>query len=81
MPRQITRIERSRRYQLVLAPGAQPLTPEQVNAFAALVHDRMTECIYDTRLTSFSLNTEPEPVRRIPVVKVRRRREECLRED
>ena len=43
--RKISRIERSRRYRLELAPQAS-LSKDQERDFLALVHDRMTECAY-----------------------------------
>ncbi|GJP50750.1 hypothetical protein CLOM_g9919, partial [Closterium sp. NIES-68] len=69
---QVTRIERSRRYALEMAPGVEAeaaFTDEQRAAFAALVHDRMTECVYATRLETFTTDTAPAPVVRIPVMK------------
>ncbi|CAI7910074.1 unnamed protein product [Closterium sp. NIES-53] len=69
---QVTRIERSRRYALQLAPGveaAAAFTEEQRAAFAALVHDRMTECVYESRLETFVTDAAPAPVVRIPVMK------------
>eukprot|EP00271_Cylindrocystis_brebissonii_P003745 TRINITY_DN15006_c0_g1_i1.p1 TRINITY_DN15006_c0_g1~~TRINITY_DN15006_c0_g1_i1.p1 ORF type:complete len:1505 (-),score=313.27 TRINITY_DN15006_c0_g1_i1:907-5385(-) len=83
---QVARIERSRRYRLLVARPANhkpaavgvgsrgepepssPLSDEQLVAFAALVHDRMTEAIYPERLTSFATNVLPAPVLEIPVV-------------
>ncbi len=64
----IVRIERSRRYLLTLAKGKK-LTPEQRNAFLALVHDRMTECPYPGPLTTFETGIRPEPVRTVPLLK------------
>jgi phosphoribosylformylglycinamidine synthase len=62
------RIERSRRYRLTPQKGALPLTEEQLASFAALVHDRMTETVYPTRLTSFETNVVPEPVIEVDVM-------------
>ena len=42
----VTRLERSRRYSLVPAAG-KPIDDSAKIAFAPLVHDRMTECVYD----------------------------------
>jgi phosphoribosylformylglycinamidine synthase len=63
--RKIRRIERSRRFLLrsATSPGE-----EQITAFLAEVHDRMTECLYPARLTTFETGVEPEPVREIPVL-------------
>ena len=56
---QISRVERSRRY---LVPAEQDF-----NDFAAHNHDRMTECIYDSPLTSFETGIVPEAVYTIPM--------------
>ncbi len=66
--RKITRIERSRRYLLILAPGAA-LTAEQEAAFLGLVHDRMTECRYPRPLRTFKPGIRPERVKTIPLLK------------
>ena len=50
----ITRVERSRRY---LVPD--DLDPEN---FAAVHHDRMTECVYPGPLSDFATGIQPEPV-------------------
>ncbi|MDR2548609.1 MAG: phosphoribosylformylglycinamidine synthase [Desulfobulbus sp.] len=50
----VTRVERSRRY---LVPEG-----EEMAAFAAKHHDRMTECVYPAPLTTFETGIEPEPV-------------------
>ncbi|MEN8264928.1 MAG: phosphoribosylformylglycinamidine synthase, partial [Nitrospirota bacterium] len=55
----ITRIERSRRYML---ETSSPLTKEQVDGFLGKVHDRMTECRYPEPLSTFKTGTRPEPV-------------------
>lgn len=65
---EISRLERSRRYLLYLAPGSASLAESQINEFAALVHDRMTECVYNQKLTSFERAVAPEEVRYIPVM-------------
>jgi len=64
---QVKRLERSRRFLLKLKPGAS-LTSEQILAFANLVHDRMTECVYVAPLTSFANTMTPEEVKLIPVM-------------
>ncbi len=61
----VRRIERSRRYLLL---ASRPLDRSEVEAFTALVHDRMTECPYPEPLASFETGIEPRPVRRIPVL-------------
>lgn len=62
---EVTRLERSRRY-LLFSKGA--LQDHQINDFAAMVHDRMTECVYTERLTSFETSVVPEEVRYVPVM-------------
>lgn len=62
---EVTRMERSRRY-LLYSKG--PLQDSQINEFAAMVHDRMTECVYAQRLTSFEMSVVPEEVRYVPVM-------------
>ncbi|GER34934.1 phosphoribosylformylglycinamidine synthase family protein [Striga asiatica] len=65
---EINRLERSRRYLLCMDAGSPMLSDSQIKEFAALVHDRMTECIYNEKLTSFENNMVPEEVRYIPVM-------------
>ncbi|CAL4942304.1 unnamed protein product [Urochloa decumbens] len=65
---EVTRLERSRRYLLFLKPGSAPLDEDQLNSFTALIHDRMTECVYPSKLTSFQADVVPEPVSAIPVI-------------
>ncbi len=55
---QICRIERSRRF--LVKDG-------ELAKFAALNHDRMTECVYDSPLTSFETGVTPEAVYTIPM--------------
>ncbi len=79
----ITRIERSKRYKLIInrVPGARdsrgqekkshspgPLTTGTLESFLELVHDRMTECLYPDRLTTFETGIKPEPVYIVPVI-------------
>jgi len=65
---EVARIERSRRYLLSLAPEVAPLDQTQLDSFAGLVHDRMTECVYPDKLMSFKTHVVPEPVIQIPVL-------------
>jgi len=58
----VRRIEMSRRY---LVAG---LAEEAVAAFAAMVHDRMTEQLYTETLRSFRVDKKPEPVFTVPVL-------------
>ncbi|PAN26759.1 hypothetical protein PAHAL_5G036500 [Panicum hallii] len=74
---EVTRLERSRRYLLRLEPGSDPLDESQLKEFSALVHDRMTECVYPNKLTSFQSDVVPEPVCVVPVIE---RGEEALEE-
>jgi phosphoribosylformylglycinamidine synthase len=50
----VQRVERSRRY---LVPAGEDLA-----AFAAARHDRMTECVYPAPLRTFETGVVPEPV-------------------
>jgi phosphoribosylformylglycinamidine synthase len=61
----IRRIERSRRF---LLQRGSPLTPDEVETFSGLVHDRMTETVYPARLESFETGMVPEKVFSIPVL-------------
>lgn len=65
--KKITRIERSRRYLLLLAKKSA-MSYEQRTAFLSLVHDRMTECPYTEPLKTFETGIKPEPVRIIPLM-------------
>ncbi|HFQ80233.1 MAG TPA: phosphoribosylformylglycinamidine synthase [Desulfobacterales bacterium] len=56
---QISRVERSRRYQI--PPGVEAAD------FISRHHDRMTECRYDSPLTTFETGIKPEPVYDIPL--------------
>ncbi|XP_030543819.1 probable phosphoribosylformylglycinamidine synthase, chloroplastic/mitochondrial [Rhodamnia argentea] len=62
---EVTRLERSRRYLLY---SKVPLQDHHIYEFAQMVHDRMTECVYAQRLTSFETSVVPEEVRYIPVM-------------
>ena len=61
----ITRVERSRRF---LITSSSPLDEQDIHVFASFVHDRMTECIYPTKLMTFESIASPEPVIRIPLL-------------
>ncbi|KAK4436614.1 putative phosphoribosylformylglycinamidine synthase, chloroplastic/mitochondrial [Sesamum alatum] len=78
---EINRLERSRRYLLYVDPGSASLSDSQITEFAALVHDRMTECIYSQKLTSFETNVVPEEVRYIPVMEKGRKALEEINEE
>jgi phosphoribosylformylglycinamidine synthase len=62
----ISRIERSRRY-LLLLDGPSTMSHELRASFLSLVHDRMTECPYPEPLTTFETGIKPEPVRIVPL--------------
>ncbi|XP_013591492.1 PREDICTED: probable phosphoribosylformylglycinamidine synthase, chloroplastic/mitochondrial [Brassica oleracea var. oleracea] len=62
---EVTRLERSRRYLLF---SHEPLSENQTNEFSAMVHDRMTECVYPQKLVSFETNVVPEEVKYVPVM-------------
>lgn len=61
----ITRVERSRRF---LITSSSPLSEQDIQVFASFVHDRMTECIYPTKLMTFESTSTPEPVIRVPLL-------------
>jgi len=64
--RQVNRLERSRRYKV---SGLKPQDTEDLQtAFAELVHDRMTEQVYQAPLHSFDSGMTPEPTVEIPVL-------------
>lgn len=56
----VSRVERSRRY---LVPEDQ-----DVDAFVANKHDRMTECVYAAPLTTFETGIVPEPVYEVDLI-------------
>ncbi len=62
---QVKKIEMSRRYQL---ESASALDLQSEKAFLELVHDRMTECVYQEPLQTFATGSTPEPVFSIPVL-------------
>ncbi len=65
----VTRIERSRRYRVLLESPADPEEVDRlVSLFLPLVHDRMTECRYPGRLTTFETGIRPEPVVTVPLI-------------
>ena len=63
---QIDRIERSRRYLVVTEPQ---LSAAALAEHAEAVHDRMTECVYTTPLSSFVVEEGVKPVVRVPLLK------------
>lgn len=65
---EVNRMERSRRYLLYVKGGSGALLDSQIKDIAAMVHDRMTECVYTQKLRSFETSVLPEEVRYIPVM-------------
>ncbi len=61
----VRKIERSRRYRL---SGSASRDESILQAFAALVHDRMTECVYAEPLGTFESGMEPERPMEVPVM-------------
>jgi len=61
----VRKIERSRRYRL---SGSGRLDRSVLGRFAAMVHDRMTECVYAEPLRSFESGLEPEQPKEVPVM-------------
>ncbi|GAB4814933.1 hypothetical protein N2152v2_001979 [Parachlorella kessleri] len=61
----VQRVEVSRRFRLA---ATQPLGGAELAAFAALVHDRMTEQVYPEPLRSFATDAVPARVTTIPVM-------------
>lgn len=66
----VTRMEVSRRFLLTFEGEADG---EAVAAFAALVHDRMTEEVYPEPLQSFKSDVVPAPVYTVPLLEEGRR--------
>ncbi|XP_031497055.1 probable phosphoribosylformylglycinamidine synthase, chloroplastic/mitochondrial [Nymphaea colorata] len=65
---EVERIERSRRYLLYLKDGVNGLGEDQVREIASMLHDRMTECIYPSKLASFKTNAVVDEVAEVPVI-------------
>lgn len=61
----VARLEPSRRYLLT---STRALTAEEKAAFAALVHDRMTEQVYSQPAQTFKVDAVPAPVFTVPVM-------------
>jgi len=59
----VFRLERSRRY---IFTGK--LSKDERSALVSSLHDRMTECVYDSPLESFGPGVTPEPVEVVPVL-------------
>lgn len=65
----ISRLERSRRY-LLAGPGGAPVPADSAAAaaFAAAVHDRMTETVYGAPLTSMDSGLTPAATYTVPLL-------------
>merc|ERR1719343_1415843 len=63
---QVPRLERSRRF---LVSCSSKLSGEQKDSFVSIIHDRMTEMVYENPLKSFDSGMVVKPVRWIPVLK------------
>ena len=63
----VTRLERSRRFSLTMKDGGEP-SDEVKLVFASIVHDRMTECVYDEPLATFATDASPEETYTVPVL-------------
>jgi len=46
----------------------EPLAPRSLDLFLDLIHDRMTECPYPERLTTFETGIKPEPFHIVPLI-------------
>ncbi|KAJ8530021.1 hypothetical protein K7X08_036856 [Anisodus acutangulus] len=75
---EVNRMERSRRYFLHVNGS---LMDSQINAFASMVHDRMMECVYVEKLSSFKTSIVPEEVRYIPIMEKGRKALEEINEE
>lgn len=65
----ITRIEHSRRYKFFISERiSQSDREEIISRILPLIHDRMTECPYPERLTTFETGIKPEPVYTVPLI-------------
>ena len=65
---EVKRLERSRRFELYARDGKKMDDAETKRAFAKEVHDRMTECVFDQPLTSFSLDATIPEVYEVPIL-------------
>ncbi len=61
----VNRIEQSRRYRLNIP---SPLTNIEFQLFLSLIHDPMTECVYQRPIESFDIPISPQSVRTIPLI-------------
>jgi len=64
----IKRIERSRRYKLILNTFEDIFRTYLIQTFLNLIHDRMTECEYFEPLQTFETGLKPEKVCTVPLI-------------
>lgn len=74
----VSRLELSRRYRLTLS---SELSCEAVKTIKNLLHDRMTEEEYTTRLSSFDSGAATAPTRTIPIMEQGRKALETINEE
>lgn len=64
----VTRIERSRRYKVTVPESSLLVTDDVVHRMSEPLYDRMTECLYDHKITTFNTGNTAEKVKTIPVL-------------
>ncbi|XP_067948060.1 phosphoribosylformylglycinamidine synthase-like [Watersipora subatra] len=62
----VSRMERSRRYRLITS---NPVVEEVKNKIISMLHDQMTEIVYERPIDSFALSTKPSPVYEVNILK------------
>ena len=65
---QVSRLERSLRYQFTTTSGTTHLSPEAIKVIKALLHDRMTEEEYATPITTFESGAVTREVVTVPII-------------
>jgi len=65
---EVKRLERSRRFELFGENGNVIESKEVKMIFAREVHDRMTECVFDSPLSSFKLSADIPEVYEVPIL-------------
>jgi len=74
----ISRVERSRRFKVL---SKDKLSAEEKATFVALIHDRMTEMVYEKAITTFDSGLKAKPVKWVPVLKEGRKALEKINEE
>ncbi len=68
----VSRIERSRRYKLVYGRqsrlDSRGIISSLITGHSSLFYDRMTECLYEQKLTAFETGMKPEPFHEVNVM-------------